>query len=792
MLADTFRLKAEELDYSVSPEKTALLQGGNWGDSVIGQPRALEALSIGTAIRAKGYNIFVMGSPGTGRRTAVMKTLSAYVPPRLELHDAVYVYNFSSPMSPVALSFKAGEATAFKKDVHSFVENIKKIVAMHAESGDVKKHKEGLEAEWEATENGRLAAFEAQLALDGFRILQVQDGEGQTTTDILPVRDGEPVPFEDCQTAAEAGKISPEDFASLRQRYLSHMDTMRLLFVELRRGRTSLNDRLETLRIEALKPLIHAESDMLIARYDDERSREWIRLLEKDVIARLYLFQPERRHKSPLARYGVNVLTERGERDKPPLIYEANPSYANLFGTLDHGSGGQGEGRAPYLHIRPGSIVKASGGFLIIQAEDLLADGEAWAALKRVLRTGTWEFQAQSGPMGQVNAIKPEPLELDVKIVLIGGEMTYDLLYNTDPDFQKLFKVCAEFDSTMPRNDESLGNYVSFARKITLEEGLAEPNAEGMAAIAEYGIRLAGHRNRLSTQFSRIADMIREADYRASRTGKDMIDAEAVTEAENSRSWLANLPEEKLADMIVSGEIILEASGSRVGRVNGLAVHDRGYYAFGLPAVISAQVSPGDSGVINIEGESGLSGEIYDKAVLIVEGFLRSHYARDLPLAISAGICFEQSYTAIEGDSASSTAIYALLSAIANVPLRQDIAVTGSVNQMGQIQAVGGIAEKVEGFYRLCKRRGLSGTQGVLIPRQNIVNLTISKDILEAIDAGEFSIYAISTIDEGIEVLTERTPGARDAQGHFPVGSFNGMVSAELLKMAKTLQEYRE
>ncbi|MBU1081595.1 MAG: AAA family ATPase [Spirochaetes bacterium] len=795
MLADRFRLSIEALDYSVSADDAIRLDGGAWGDAVIGQPRALEALSMGTIIRAKGYNVFVTGAPGTGRRTAVMRTLSAYEPERLELRDAAYVYGFGSPIAPVALYFKAGDAKAFKKDVHGFIENVKKLVTLHAESGDAKKRKEALEAEWEAEENGRLAAFEAELASDGFRVVQLQGEDGQTATDILPLKDGEPVPFEEFQAAAEKGSIPEADFASIRQRYLAHMDAMRLLFVELRRGRAGLEARLSELRTKALQPLVHAEIDILSSRYDDERTREWIRALERDVVSRLYLFQPnlpERKQRPPLSRYGVNVLSDRGGATRPPVIFEANPSYANLFGSLEHGPDGQGEGKAAYLKIRPGSIIKASGGFLVMQAEDLVSDGEAWAAVKRVLGSGRVEIQPQTGPMGQIVALKPEPLELDVKIVLIGGEMTYDALYSADPDFQKIFKICAEFDSTMPRNDASLREYVSFARKITLEEGLTEPSPGGMAAIAEYGIRLSGYRDRLSTRFSKIADLIREADYRASLAGKETIDAPSVVEAERVRSWLADLPEEKIADMIVSGEIILEAEGSRIGRVNGLAVHDRGYYAFGLPAVISAQVSPGESGVINIEGESGLSGEIYDKAVLIVEGFLRSRYARRFPLAVSASICFEQSYTAIEGDSASSTAVYALLSAIAGVPLRQDVAVTGSMNQMGQIQPVGGVAEKVEGFFRICKRAGLSGTQGVMVPRQNVVNLTLSKEVLDAVRSGDFSIYAVSTIDEGIEVLADRAPGVMDAAGRFPKGSFNAMVADELLRMAETIKEFKE
>lgn len=795
MLADGYRLTTDSLDYSVSATDVSRLDGGAWGDAVIGQPRALEALSIGTAIRAKGYNIFVTGAPGTGRRTAVMHTLSAYTPKKLELHDVAYVYGFKTPLTPLALYFRAGEAQTFRKDVHAFIENVKKLVALHAESGEAKKRKKELESAWEGTENSRLATFEATLATDGFRVVQLQGTDGQTSTDILPLKDGEPVPFEDYQAAAEAGTVPAPEFASLRARYFAHMEEMRLLFVELRHGRSELEQQVELLQSQALQPLVHAESDILASHYDNEKTRDWVRALERDVMVRLYLFQPaqtERKQKAPLARYGVNVLSDRGDVTKPPVIFESNPSYANVFGTLEQGSESQGESRAAYLKIRPGSIIKAAGGFLVMQAEDLIADEETWIAMKRVLRTGRVEIQPQAGPMGQIVVMKPEPLELDIKLVLIGGEMTYDALYNADPDFQKLFKICAEFDSTMPRNDAALREYVSFARKITQEEGLLEPSAGGLAAIAEYGIRLSGYRDRLSTRFSKIADLIREADYRASLAGKELLDACDIVEAERVRNWLSDLPEEKITDMIVSGEIILEAEGTCIGRVNGLAVHDRGYYAFGLPAVISAQVSPGESGVINIEGESGLSGEIYDKAVMIVEGFVRSRYARSIPLAVSASICFEQSYSAIEGDSASSTAVYALLSAISGVPLRQDIAVTGSMNQMGQIQPVGGVAEKVEGFFRICKRAGLSGTQGVMIPRQNIINLTLCKEIQDALHAGTFSIYAVSTIDEGLAVLTNRDPGTMDAKGHFPKGSFNGLVADELLLMAETIKEYKE
>ncbi|TFG84534.1 MAG: ATP-binding protein, partial [Spirochaetales bacterium] len=751
MGAERFKLDYTNLDYSVSAADVTRLDGGDWGMAIIGQPRALEALTMGTAIRAKGYNVFVTGVPGTGRRTAIMRTLTDYVPAALELKDAAYVYDFRAPLAPRALTFPAGRAVIFKKDIHAFVEHVKKLVAMQAESGDYKKRKETLTGAWEHEENERLATFEAELAKDGFRIVQIQGEDGQTATDVLPVVDGQAVPFNDLQAKAGTGQMSEEEFGILREKYFSYMDRMRLMFVDLKRGRGALEERLETLRRDALQPLVHAEAEVILEHHSTDKVRAWVHELEKDTLTHLYHFQADepigRNRRPPLSRYGVNVLTDNGEATSPPVIYESNPTYANLFGIIEHATEGPGVDRTAYLKIRAGSILKAAGGFLVMQAEDLVQEEGAWIALKRVLRSGKLEIQPQPGPFGPPPAIKPEPIDLDIKVILTGGEMVYDALYQADPDFQKLFKVNAEFDSTMPRNDESVREYVSFVRKITREENLREPTAEGVAAVIEYGIRLSDYRDRLSTRFSKVADLLREADYRAGRSGRDVMDADAVDAAERVRNWMADLPEEKLAEMIVSGEIILKASGSCVGRVNGLAVHDRGYYAFGLPAVISAQVSPGESGVINIEGESGLSGEIYDKAVLIVEGFLRSRYARDFPLAVSASICFEQSYTAIEGDSASSTAVYALLSAIARIPLRQDIAVTGSVNQMGQIQPVGGVTEKVEGFYQICKRAGLSGTQGVLVPRQNVANLTLGREVMRAIREKTFSVYAVSTID---------------------------------------------
>ncbi|MEI6876179.1 MAG: AAA family ATPase, partial [Spirochaetota bacterium] len=627
------------------------------------------------------------------------------------------------------------------------------------------------------------------------------DDAGETLDDAVgdgTVIEFEETTFEKLQDLVAAGRLATEDYNTLRTRWYGYMDRMRALFAELRRGRGELEERLRCRREEIMGPQVSAEAKLLAERWTDPAILAWLAALEKDVLGHLWLFQDDegpsrsgKRRRSPaLARYGINLVIDRSGATRAPVVVENHPTLSNLFGFVEPKPEEEGDTRTAYLRIRAGTYLQASGGYLVLRAEDVLADEETWVRLKRALQDGKVEIQPREGPYGAAAWLKPEAVPADVKVVLVGGEGSYDVLYQTDADFQKLFKIHAEFDSTMPRSAEGLRDYAAFVEKIVEDEGLLPASAEGLGAIVEEGVRLAEYRRRLSTRFGLIADLLRESDYRARLGGHHAIDGEAVRGAVAARAHLANLPEEKIEGMIVSGEIILQVQGRALGRVNGLAVHDRGYYAFGLPAVISAQVSPGEGGVINIEGESGLSGEIYDKAVLIVEGFLRSRYARDFPLAVTASICFEQSYTAVEGDSASSTAVYALLSAISGVSLRQDIAVSGSLNQIGQVQPVGGVNEKIAGFWRVCRQAGLTGSQGVMIPRRNVGNLVLPKDIQEAISEGHFHIWAVSSIDEGIEVLTGMEAGSPNEKGEFPAESFNGRVRRELQRMAKTIKTY--
>ncbi len=795
MPSSPHELSAEEIvfklpDISDAEESDAV--------AVIGQSRAITALSLGLGIQSKGYNIFIMGLPGTGRRTALMKALSDYNPSQTIQQDKAFVFDFAKPLEPRCLSFASGGAADFKREIHDLIEDTKRIVAIHSESDTFKKKRDTLIADFEHAENKTLSDFEAEVANAGFQIIQQGEGDDQST-DLAPIRDGKPISFDELQPMVGTGELQESEWSALRERYYGLMDRMKSVFQSLKKSRSETDRRVKELRRNMVAPVIEAQIELLKTKFPESKTAQWLETLKSDITAHLFYFdkaraeeeRTSRRKRAPqLARYGVNVISERGLDTTPPVIFENRPTLANLVGSIDLDPELGDDGRSGYLRIRAGSIVKASGGVLVLRAEDILADEDSWPYLKRVLQTGIVEIHNPPGLLSQPIVMKPEPIDVSLKVVMIGGEMSYDLLFQSDPDFQKLFKVCAEFDSTMERNRESEAKYAAFLRKIVDEEKLRPLTKDGIAAALERSVRLAENRTRMSTRFSQIADLIREADWWASREGKDRLDAAAIRRAVEMREYLHQLPEEKFESMVLSGEILVELKGMEVGKVNGLAVHDRGYYAFGCPVVVSARVAPGDGGVINIEGESGLSGEIFDKAVLILSGYLRSRYARKFPLSITASLCFEQSYTEIDGDSATAAQLCTILSALSGLPLRQDLAITGSVNQLGSVQPVGGISEKIEGFFSVCAKLGLTGTQGVVIPRRNAVNLILSDEVEEAVRAGRFHIYAIDDIDQALEILTETPAGREGKDGSFPGGTVNGLVSMELKRMAEVIKSY--
>jgi len=779
-------LTSKDVSFQLSEKDISRLEKNSPREAVIGQARGMRALRMGTEIRRRGYNVFVTGISGTGRRTAVRKILNEYAGAPREHKDIAYVYNFDQPMQPKVLYFKPGSAVKFKQDVHQLVENLKSGIKLRLESESHLEQRNEIVQVIEQEENRRISEFEVKLSKDGFRMIHIREGEGQAM-DVAPLYNGSPVNFERLQEMVAAGEISQEEWNEKREKYFGYMDEMKKVFAELRKARATMDEELDALQIETVRPAVAVEVNHLRERYGGQKVEEYVDALEEDLLLNLYLFTMDEQIRDSLGnpgflRYGVHVLEDRSDIENFPVVYEHHPSYANLFGNIDV--------QSTFMMIQAGSVVRASGGFLIIQAQDLFQEEESWFHLKRTLQTGVVEIQHRPGLFGRGGGMmKPEPIEIDTKVIIVGNENLYDVLYAKDPDFRKFFKIHAEFSRYTERSDETMAAYIDFVRTFCAEEGLKPAAKTGISALIEYGVRLAEDREKLSTRFSLISDLLVEADYLAEKKGRREIDGETVAEALEERRFVADRLESQIDEQIGRGKIFVEVEGKTVGRVNGLAVYDRGYHSFGRPAVISARVAPGGKGAVNIEREAGLSGEIHNKGILILESFIRSSYAPDFPVSIHASICFEQSYGEIDGDSASSTEVYALLSALAEVPLRQDIAVTGSVNQMGRIQPVGGITDKVEGFFHVCSSVGLTGTQGVIIPAENISSLVVTGETYDAVERGDFFIYPVSTVNEGIEILTGMNAG-REKSGQFPEGSFNYLVRRRLREMADQVRNY--
>jgi predicted ATP-dependent protease len=789
----TNELGIEEVQFSVTADEIEQLDDGNERFDIIGQPRALRALRLAIDIEGKGYNIFATGLTGTGKRTAIMRILRDYRPTKRVPRDIAFVHNFKQPDRPRVLYFGKGEGTEFRSRIAGVIDSFRRVLTTLPFHQGYKSERDRLMLRAEGRETQAVAEFEQKLNAEGFEIVQVDESNDQRA-DIAPIYQGESASFDDLQRLVSRGELKEQVWNEIREKYYRFIDEMKQIFHGLQTERSSVEEDLHSLQVDLVRPELEADVARVRLDYPDARVHHYLDSLTEDLLEHLNWFRPEeeaRDESDPpqLWRYGVNVIVDHAETQGAPIIFESHPDYQKLFGSQDS-SGDGGERMSTFMQLRAGSLLQASGGFLILRAEDILSEEDAWNSLKRVLQDSKSEIRSAPGPFGPGSSLKPEPVDVAVKVVIMGSEHIYDYLYNVDEEFQKLFKVPAEFDSVMVRNETSTREYIGFMRMICRDESLRKIDYDGMAAVIEFGVRLSEFRDRLSTQFSRIADLIREADYWAGREHRGRISRVDVHRALVERKFLYDLPEEKIDEQIMSGELVISVDDSKVGRINGLAVIDRGYYSFARPILITARVSPGSDGIINIERESGLSGEIHDKGVYILEGFLQSTYARSFPLSMNASVAFEQSYVEVDGDSASSTEVYVILSAIADIPLRQGIAVSGSVNQMGQIQPVGGISEKVEGFYEICKKIGLSGSQGVIIPRQNLPNLILNRELQQAIAEGQFHIYTAATIDEGMKILTGMEAGARGRHGSFPSGSLNALIEGRLREMAELVKEF--
>lgn len=772
-------------------------------EEIIGQDRALEAIRLGLDIESIGYNIFVTGLTGTGRFTTIKCVLEEMDIKGKIPNDLCYVNNFKNPDMPHMISLPPGQGNAFKKEMETLVESLKKKIPLLFENETYLNKKKEVVERYRNKQAEMFREFEKKVNKEGFTLVQIQMGP-YSRPGIFPMVEGNPVNIEQLESMVEEGKFNKEDLEKTKAKQAELVNELEAIFKETRKSEKEIKEELTALDNEVISPVVKDSISDIKERFSYEKVHRYLDEVEEDILANLNRFREKEETPAPpipglvfpqpvdsFTEYSVNVLVDNSETKGAPIIVETTPNYRNLFGTIERVVDRSGMWRTDFTHIKAGSFLRANGGYLIFNVLDALIEPGVWPALKRTLKNQVMEVQTYDPfYLFATTALKPEPIECNTKVIMIGDAYLYHLLYNLDDDFKKIFKVKADFDSVTNKDEGKIQQYASFIRKICDEEKLRSFEKSGIAAVVEYGVRLAGRQKKLSTRFHVIADLLREANYWAMKEGSDVIKDTHVDKAIEKWIYRLNLVEEKIQEMIDEGTILLDSDGMVVGQVNGLSVYNLGDYMFGKPSRITVKTSMGKAGIINIEREAEMSGPIHNKGVYILAGYLRGKYAQDKPLTMSASICFEQSYSGVEGDSASSTEIYGLLSSLSELPLRQDLAVTGSVNQKGEIQPIGGVNQKVEGFFGVCKAKGLTGRQGVMIPHLNIDDLMLKKEVVEAVREGKFHVYPVKTIDQGIEILTGIEAGERLETGRFKEGSVNDLVDKKLRELGTKIREF--
>jgi lon-related putative ATP-dependent protease len=747
-------------------------------------------------IDVPGYNLYVAGAPGSGRESTIQDFLKQFAPDRDTPPDWVYTHNFGQPDRPRAISLPAGMGRQLAHDMDEFIRSAQSDIPRAFDSEDYEQRQQNALSEIQRRReqlNRELHSFAMER---GFALQMTQAGIAT-----IPIADGEPIPPEEFQQLPENVRKEYERNNQEIQRQIS--STIR----EIRQLEKEAMDRIRQLEREVALFAVGPLFDELRERYaDHDEVLTYLNEVQNDIPEHLPDFRPDQqRQQMPmmpsmppqptaeerLARYQVNVFIDNNELDGAPIVQERNPTYYNLIGRVDYRAA-MGSMVTDFRQIRPGVLHQANGGFLVIHALDLLTSPLAWDALKRSLICKEIQIEnlgEQLSPMPTAR-LRPEAIPLSVKVILIGTPFLYHLLYYRDEDFAELFKVKADFSPDMDWTDEHLVNYASFVRSEVDRFGLLHFRNDAVARLIEYGARLLDHQEKLSTRLLDISNVVAEASHWAKKDGADTVAREHVEKAIEKKEYRSNLGEERLKELYDDGTIMIDTHGMMLGQVNGLAVLGMGDHRFGKPSRITARVSLGQRGIQSIEREIKLSGQIHSKGVMTLSGYLAGKYAQNAPLAIGATITFEQSYSGIEGDSASSTELYALISAISGLPLRQGIAVTGSVDQYGNVQAVGGVTEKIEGFFDICKQQGLTGDQGVMIPSTNVKNLMLRDEVVEAVDNSQFHIWAVSNIDEGIALLTGREAGEPDETGEYPEGSVHRLVEERLMEYATRQREF--
>lgn len=780
-----------EIKDCISTEELKPLQ------QIIGQDRAVKALQFGLTMKEGGFNIYVSGMSGTGRKTAIVNFLQEKAKEMPVPPDWCYVNNFKDPTQPNALKLPAGKGKTFRDDIDKFTEDLKKELQKAFESEDyaqkrtstLKKFDEDKTTLWEEiNQKANQAGFILQRSPIGITI--------------IPVINGQPVADE------QFASLPPKIRDQIKTRRENLQDDFRSAFRQFRDLDKSAEEAVEKFNKEVANFAMDHLIEALLEKYGEiDEVKEFLTSVKNDILENLTTIltagQPQQQQTlpflmpgtavDPTSSYKVNLIVDNSELKGAPVITEMSPTQPHLFGLV------QKEARfgallTDYTMIRAGSVHKANGGFLIIPVEDLLMDAVAWDSLKKTITSRNLSVEDIAQRLGYIatKTVTPEPIPFDAKILLVGSPELYYLLHQYDRDFKEIFKVKADFDTTMERSDENVKMYASFICTLCIKEKLKHLDSSGIAAVIEYSSRLAEDQNKLSTWFAQVADIIKEANHYAEEEASEYTTARHIDKALEEKVYRSNLIEQKLEKIIEDGTILVDTTGEKVGQINGLSVLGLGDFAFGKPSRITVSVGVGKKGIIDIEREAQMGGPIHTKGVQILSGFLNDRYAKESPLSLTARLVFEQSYSGVEGDSASSTELYGILSALSEKPIKQHFAVTGSVNQKGEVQAIGGVNEKLEGYFQLCKARGLDGEHGVVIPASNVKNLMLKNDVVDAIKSGQFHIFPVSTIDEGIEVLTGVKAGVLGKDDKYPAGTINRLVQDRLVSMAELVKRYSE
>ncbi len=784
-------------------------------DGLIGQERAVEAIRFGTEIQRKGFNLFVLGSPGLGKHVAVTQHLEKKAGDEPLPGDWVYVNNFEVDHKPRAIQLPAGSGVALQKGMARAIDTLKGAIPALFESEDYRNRRKAIDEAVEGSHKAKLETLSEKAKAAGIALVQSQQGLG-----MAPLKDGEVMPQEAFNALPdEEKKRIQETISALQKDLAAIMEDLPRLNQARREEIRGYNRDLAAVAVN------QALRDVGQAFGDREEVKAYLDAVKKDLIDHIELFVPKGAPEQPpvpgmplapdmaavdearFRRYEVNIVigdgAEPSENDDgnggapraggagSPVIYEDYPTLGNLVGRIEHRAQ-MGALMTDFTLIKPGAIHRANGGYLLLEARKLLGEAYAWDALKRALRNSCIKIEAPgaaSNPM-TTTTLEPEPIPLDVKVVLFGDRQLYYQLAALDPDFNDLFKVAADFEEVLPREREADLLYARLLGSVARREDIRPLDRSAVARVIDHSARLSGSSDKLSVRMGPVIDLIREADFWAAEKEQDVLSADHIEQALEQQERRLSRVRERSYETITDETILIGTEGAEVGRINGLSVLQLGGFSFGKPTRISARVGVGNGRVVDIEREVELGGPLHTKGVLILSGFLAARFAQTVPMSLAATLVFEQSYGGVDGDSASSTELYALLSALADVPIKQSLAVTGSVNQHGDIQAIGGVNEKIEGFFEICEHRGFNGDQGVLIPPANVRNLMLSSKVVSAAREGKFQIYAVPTIDQGIELLTGMPAGARDADGRFPEGSINHRVEQRIKGFAEARRDF--